>query len=430
MSVRIRKLARELDRNPVELIGVLHALGFQRYRSADDMLTPVVEAKLRRGISQGVRPVDVDGVVHEVRTPDSVEAIADGGRDLMAELVPGAVRTGARPRPAAPPARAATPPSPRPPPGRAAPTSAAASTPPRHAEPVDHREPPRPEPVDDVAGSVELERAVIESARRTLASERAVLEAERAEFELDKRRVAARARSLDGDRAALDELRAALERERAQLETERAALGALQHRAAPALVSLQELLDARGLRGSDEHERALVALARGRHLRDVLWAIGVEAPDELARILDERLVLVSGDAPETVTKGAAVVAVAPERADLPDTVTLDRQLAVLGERILLHGHRRLLVAGGRSRWHRLFRERLEPRIEARYVPGGLRTRAMATDDVAWADLVVLWGVSVDEEARAIYRAGRATVVEVEGDGLSRFFESILAALPS
>lgn len=60
MAIRVRKLAKQLKRDPVELLGVLQAIGIGRYRSPEDMLSSTIEAKLRRAIQQGVKPVQVE----------------------------------------------------------------------------------------------------------------------------------------------------------------------------------------------------------------------------------------------------------------------------------------------------------------------------------------------------------------------------------
>jgi hypothetical protein len=418
MAVRIRKLAREVERNPADVIGVLHALGFTKYRSPDDMLTPEVEAKLRRGLQKGVRPIEVPGVgAASTRPAEVVEAV--GGADLMASLVPGVVPVGGRARPVArvevAPVASAD----------AAPRGAVARAP-AVAAVVPPRPAARPMEVDPAEAAVlATERAALDSLRRSLASERGVVEAERAQLEVDAARLAARERSLAAQQESLRELQAMLERERASLDAERASLDALRSRSAAQLgVGLEDLLEARGLRGMDEYERAIVVLAQQRSLRDVLWTLRADAPDQLRRILDERLVLVSGGAPEAATRGAAAVAVAPERAEVPDAATHDRMLARLGESLLLSGWRRLLVVGGRPRWQRLLRHGLDARIEVRVVPEGARGAEAASDDVRWADVVVLWDARVGEAAERVYAAGRSTLLRVEGGTWTTFLQRL------
>ena len=82
-----RKLAKELNRSAAEVIGVLHALGYQKYRSPEDLISDQVEARLRKGIQSGVTPLHV-----ELSEPTVPQASADAlssvaaNVDLMAAL--------------------------------------------------------------------------------------------------------------------------------------------------------------------------------------------------------------------------------------------------------------------------------------------------------------------------------------------------------
>ena len=53
MAVRLRKLAKELRRDPAELLGILHALGFARFRSPHDMLSDPIVGQLRGALRDG-----------------------------------------------------------------------------------------------------------------------------------------------------------------------------------------------------------------------------------------------------------------------------------------------------------------------------------------------------------------------------------------
>ncbi|MCB9682942.1 MAG: hypothetical protein H6733_15865 [Alphaproteobacteria bacterium] len=273
------------------------------------------------------------------------------------------------------------------------------------------------------------ERASIDSARRVVESDRVVLAAEREALAEERERLEAWSRSMDAQREALASLRTSLDDERTALTAERAAVAAQQARSGSARGQrVEEVLEARGLRGADEFERALVALAQGRHLRDVLWTLRSDAPDQLARVLDDKLLLVGGTVADAMTRGTAVVAVAPDRAELPGGAELSRRLSALSERIMLHGLRRVVVAGGRARWHRVLREGLDPRLEVRLAGPGPRTRAMALEDAGWADLVVLWDVDVDPAAEGVYAAARATVVHAHGTRLVDLVDAVVEAL--
>lgn len=491
MAVRIRKLARELNRTPAEIIGVLHAIGIQRYRSADDMLPAPAEARLRTGIRTGVAPVyvELDGppepepvpaapvrLSPPVAMPSPVAAAPAasavsagppsglGGDDLMARLVPGVVRQSARhdqgssdrglDRPGDRASSRGAPVPSRPAPGRtgtflggpAAPAPSPSAAP-RRTDPRDFGddlEPVQPTRtveaplvVDGEWRALQAERAAVESHRRLLESERAVIEAERDAVDEDRRRVEAQVRALDSERTALEGLARALDLERRAIDNERQALSAQHGRLrASELVPVQNLLEERGLRGADELERGLVALAQARLLRDVLWTLRVESPDLLRRVLTERLVLVDQGAPEAIARTAAVVSVSPDRAEVPSATALAKILTPWSEALLLRGVRRLTLVGGRPLWHRLLRDGLDTRLEIRFVPvrpdpgatTAVRDGAQAASDVERSDLVILWGVSVLPTARVIYNAARALVIEVEEAGLADMVSAVVARL--
>ena len=48
MAIRVRKLAKELNRSPTEVLGVLHAIGFTRFRNVNDMLSDQIVSRLKR----------------------------------------------------------------------------------------------------------------------------------------------------------------------------------------------------------------------------------------------------------------------------------------------------------------------------------------------------------------------------------------------
>lgn len=420
MATRIRKLAREVGRSSEELLGVLHALGFSRYRSPEDMVSGVIEAKLRKGLREGVEPLPV--VTEAVRKPtvSSIERAARAEGDLMAQLVPGVVRQGAPP-----PRDQGTPKRPQPPTSR---------TEPRRESPRADAEPARTpvtavdEDVDVGLRALAVERAALESLRRTLASQQTVLDAERSAVDDARERQEARERSLARERTALDELARNLELERASMDAERAH-GVATRAPRTQEDSVEALLDARGLRGADEYERAIEALAGGRHLRDLLWTLRVDEPAAFERLLRERLLLVDGELPASITRGAAVVTVAPARAEVPSASALAKRANQLSERLLLHGMRRLRVLGGQPRWQRYLADALDTRIEVRTAPAvGTRTADAAMDDVTWADGIVLWDVSVSPEAREIYDACRPKVMVVAASGIAAFFDATCDAL--
>lgn len=59
MAIRVRKLAKELDKEAAEVLGVLAAIGITRYRSPEDMLSGSIEAKVRSAVRSGVQALPV-----------------------------------------------------------------------------------------------------------------------------------------------------------------------------------------------------------------------------------------------------------------------------------------------------------------------------------------------------------------------------------
>ncbi len=96
MAIRVRKLARELERSAGEVLGLLHHLGYEHYKSDDDMVPDPVVIKLRSAIQRGVRAEPV-AIAERAKAPP-----APRSTDLMSQLVPGVVRQGESPRVAAP----------------------------------------------------------------------------------------------------------------------------------------------------------------------------------------------------------------------------------------------------------------------------------------------------------------------------------------
>jgi hypothetical protein len=263
---------------------------------------------------------------------------------------------------------------------------------------------------------VAAERAENEATRRLIASERHAVVAERAALEAEQAAVAAERAVLDADKARWD---ADLRRQKAERDLVLADPGG---------VSVVSVLQGRGLSGPDEMERALGALASARALRDVLPRLRVDDPQALAALLRDKLVLVGSVVPDGALGAVATVVVAPQRAEVASLDAVRRDVTRLGELLLLHGLRRLVLVGGRPLWHRVLREHIDPRIEVRLVAGRTRTAEDAASDVARADLVVLWGVEAEPAADRVYGTSRATVVRLFGEGPSDLVRAVEAAL--
>lgn len=353
MAIRVRKLARRLGKTPAEVLGVLRAIGIDRYRSPEDMLSSTIEQKIVRALKSGVRPVSVEPQAVRRNRPEP-ETRAEG-------FMPGVTPVSRDPR------------------FEPGPASPAADPPPARPQPRAEAELPTVPPDEPPAAEPPASR--FDPARDLLAAERAALAAER---------------------EALAAAREALAAERELLEASR--------RRAPEAPPLAEVLAGRGLKGADESERAIRALAESRRIAEILPFLRVEDAEGLHRYLRDTLLLVDGKPPEGIR--GAMVAVAPERSEVPGAAEWRRLTNKVSESLMLLGARRVLIVGGPSKMHRLLADAFDPRIEVRFRP---TTRVVSVDaeaDVSRTDALVLWTVEVEAEAQAIYRDGRTVVTEV------------------
>ena len=73
MAIRVRKLAKELNRSPTEVLGVLHAIGFTRFRNVNDMLSDQIVSRLKKAIRNHVEPVSIQTASTAVRANQGSE---------------------------------------------------------------------------------------------------------------------------------------------------------------------------------------------------------------------------------------------------------------------------------------------------------------------------------------------------------------------
>lgn len=353
MAVRVRKLARQLGRSPVEVLGLLHALGFTRYKSPEDMVADPVAGKARTAARQGIRPVPVE--VESVRKATPAEAPESGAKaNLMASLMPGVEPLDGKKAPQA---------------KKAPPTSTAA--------PAQKGAGP-PAPVAD--GSIE---------------------------EIARLRASAEAAHDARDKALQAVAAAEAARDRALAERDAALAARDDALAAPAAIEsgeqgdgsearLDALFEARGLRGRDEHARALEALVAARRIEPA--SLVARDPEALAALLRDRVLLFDGDVPGKLS-GVVGVGVSPDRADLPGASKLARLVERVGELLLLNGWKQIRAVGVPPRWHGFLKHQLDQRVDLHLVPGGPRTAETAARDVHGVDVVWLWAVEGDDGAR-------------------------------
>ena len=360
MALRVRKLARELKRSPAQVLGLLHHLGYTRYKGEQDMVGGAALTKLRAAIREGLQADPVAPIPIPTAKPSPVVE-SPPETSVMAQLVSGVV----------------------PPRSQKPPTSSGRS----------------------------------DRARRKLERDRAAVDTERQRVAEDRRTVDETRSSLEADRRALAERQMAIEEKQARLEAERTAL----HAAPPE--SLAGLLGARGLRGFDEQERALAALASARQLGSVLPSLIASDPVRMARILQDKLVLVDTEIGEGFP-GLVAVAVSSDRAEVPSPAAIATDLDWIGAQLLLCGLKRVLIVGGEPRWQGVIREAVDDRVSLIFTPHGPRSAEVAEADVSAHDVVVRWPEDVGAAAKAVYRASSCLDIGVPDRSLKSFLDVI------
>jgi len=106
---------------------------------------------------------------------------------------------------------------------------------------------------------------------------------------------------------------------------------------------------------------------------------------------------------------------------------VDRAIAALAAR----GMRRLVVVGGSPGTHGELRELVRTRLELRIVSGtDRRTGRDAKADLAWADLVVVWGATeLNHQVSKLYTGGKPRhVVTCPKRGITALARTIVEAL--
>ena len=375
MAVRVRKLVKESRRSALEVIGVLHALGFDRYRSLDDMLPDPVVLRVEHAWKQGVRPLALppDLVVALQRSVSGnlqTEGQGPGlggarGPSVMGKLVPGVSALDSRPTASLRQVAATLPLS-----GESArpvvggPVSAAQSATPSAGIQV-----------------VESALAQLVAARLQLEASRAQLEEAQTKLEREREALATERETLAGERRLLAEERAAVVVERATLEAERAIMAVERAARSDARAALAVRGSLGELRNSEPREGASGALST----------------------------------PGGTVNGAPASPVGEASSARP----VELLFAKIGEGLLLNGLRRLVVVGGSPGGQEFLREHLDPRVDIRFLPGSTRGRHDAESDVMRTDIVVLWGCDPDSDALDVYRTARAMLVHTpDGDTLA------------
>jgi len=382
LAVRLRKLARELDRSPEEVLETLKSIGFDRFRSGDDMLSDAIADRVRKTRLVARRT----GAAIPAPTPPPALARDAEADDLMSQLVPGVVRQKAGA-------------------SRVLPRLAALAP---HLAFQEPRLEPQPEPETEPETEPESEPESEPEPEPAAEPGREEPEA-----------LTATAAALADREAALAEREGEL-RAREERQEEREAGFTMQG-------SLLSLLEERGLRGLDEAERAVAALAGVHAFGRVLGQLVPADPEWVRRLLADRLVLVG---PGTEGLGPPMVTVSEDRADLPGGERLTRAIRAIGDNALLDGRRRILFTGIPPRWQPLVLSAMDRRVEATFRPGGVRDAAAATEDVKHFDLAVLWNTELTSGAREVWAGARSRLLEIEAETFGEWLQRVPALLSS
>ena len=82
---------------------------------------------------------------------------------------------------------------------------------------------------------------------------------------------------------------------------------------------------------------------------------------------------------------------------------------------MLCGFRQVRVVGAAPRWHGLLRSVIDARVDLHFSPGGPRDAAAASADASGVDVLWLWSVEADAEARELWAGHRVEVVHGPGE---------------
>jgi len=122
-----------------------------------------------------------------------------------------------------------------------------------------------------------------------------------------------------------------------------------------------------------------------------------------------------------------VVVVEPERCAICGGSSNERAIGALEAACADAGVRRVVVVGGSPGTRADLRGRVRG-LDLRLVDGvARRTLRQARDDLAWADLVVIWGATeIDHKTSALYTG--ANVVTCQRRGVTSLVETVLTRL--
>lgn len=357
MATRLRKLARKLGRSPDEVLGLLHRLGYVRYKSGEDMVADPVITKLHAALKSGMRAQPVPTTANRRAMPPTAQS-GSNAAGLMGQLVPGVTPLGERAEGAV----------------RTRPVDASDPLPPTRAPraAVSEPMPQGGEGSEDPSGAaMRLEWMRAKTALADEQRRRALVEEQCA--------------ALNAELKALQALR---EQEKQSAEERR--------REAGSALTLRDALAQRGLRGADEMSRAVSGLVAGRHLEGALLDCVLSDDSVMLEVLSSKLMLFDTE-PVQGLNGSVGVGVSPDRAEMGSGRALNTLAQEVSEGLLLWGHRQVLVVGADRVWHGWMRTRMDSRLDVRFEP--LRNGRLELDLVG-IDVLWCWSSEVTDEVQA------------------------------
>lgn len=361
MATRVRKIAKELKLTPDAVLGLLRALGYDRFRKTEDMVSDKVLRQLKAGIRDGLKPVNLDWgkSVPEASKPAPIAGIAakrvSFGDDHLDMSLTDFISAGTNKRdPVKTVSRPAVP----------------------KGEPVGVPMPAR---------KPEQEFLLSEATHRL--------------------------NVLTEENQGLLDTIGQLRQENANLTTslEEASQSIHEAQETSQSVLLSDALHQRGLRGLDEMERAMEALLRLRIGRQWMSTIEVNDPATFGTLLHEKFVLVEGESESLSRYGKVAVIVSGDRAERVGDETLRTAVDNISEGFLLLGLRKVLIFGKSCEELRFLRDYVDSRIHLffKVIPAVMGEALQ--EELGRYDCVVLWE-QIEEEPQALPSEGRGKLL--------------------
>ena len=381
MATRVKKLAKELGRTPEEILGMLHALGFPRYRSVDDQLPKAMVERVKGGWRKGVVPVAFvlgEQQVSSSKRAEKKTATQEAG-DWMQSALPG-------------------------------------------VKPLDAE--------SEIQGGAK--RSKPPSAKKAGAVKSATLKPDPSNvepkvFERHKKQSEAIIAHLTQRVEQLE--REALESSAKRQELEAAntglltALNGLRGRR-PGLI---EVCARRGITGTEQIAETLAGLIQKGLVGDLLPLLRVDNEEHWVRHL-HRHVLLLPQGKGAIQTELVQVQVDPAKADLTDPRETVRLVQRLSGQMLLFGVKSVVVVGPGDGLGRLVEELMDRRIQWHHFVLTEGTEKQVLDMAKRVDALLVWNTRVSRDIVKTYRSAKRPVVIVKDGGLGALVEGVCTAL--